>query len=80
MFWTMLIPLISRPIPAGMLPRTCCLQVEKLEDEARLLEKKSAELEVAEQQELDKLLSEHAKVEAELHSYNQRILAAISVE
>lgn len=55
-------------------------QVEKLEDEARQIEKKIADLEMSEQQEMDKLLAEHAKVEAELHSYNQRILAAISVE
>lgn len=55
-------------------------QVDKLEDEARQIEKRLADLEMTEQQEMDKLLCEHAKVEAELHSYNHRILAAISVE
>eukprot|EP00281_Chroomonas_sp_CCMP1168_P000577 CAMPEP_0206266474 /NCGR_PEP_ID=MMETSP0047_2-20121206/30593_1 /ASSEMBLY_ACC=CAM_ASM_000192 /TAXON_ID=195065 /ORGANISM="Chroomonas mesostigmatica_cf, Strain CCMP1168" /LENGTH=421 /DNA_ID=CAMNT_0053694529 /DNA_START=15 /DNA_END=1280 /DNA_ORIENTATION=- len=56
------------------------IQVDKMEDEARMLEKKMVELASQDQQDMDRLHAEHAKVEQELNSYNQRILAAISVE
>jgi len=55
-------------------------QIEELDDQARLIEKRMVDLEMIERLEMDKLLAEHSKVESELHSYNQRILAAISVD
>ena len=55
-------------------------QIEELDDQARQIEKRMVDLEMVERLEMDRLLAEHSKVESELHSYNQRILAAISVE